>query len=45
MSYSCGYFQNESDTLEQAQANKAVYILKKANLKKGMEVVPSLREQ
>lgn len=39
MSYSCGYFQNESDTLEQAQVNKADYILKKANLKEGMELL------
>lgn len=36
MSYSCGYFQNESDTLEQAQAGKVDYILKKLNLEEGM---------
>lgn len=36
MSYSCGYFQNESDTLEQAQAGKVDYILRKLNLKEDM---------
>ncbi len=36
MSYSCGYFQNESDTLKQAQAGKVDYILRKLNLKKDM---------
>jgi len=32
MTYSCGYFKTEDDTLDQAQANKADYILKKLNL-------------
>jgi cyclopropane-fatty-acyl-phospholipid synthase len=35
MTYSCGYFRSEDDTLEQAQANKIDYILKKLNLKEG----------
>lgn len=36
MSYSCGYFRSETDTLEQAQVNKVDYILDKLNLEKGM---------
>ncbi len=39
MSYSCGYFQNENDTLKQAQAGKVDYILRKANLKEGMHLL------
>ncbi|MDE6620303.1 MAG: cyclopropane-fatty-acyl-phospholipid synthase family protein [Lachnospiraceae bacterium] len=39
MSYSCGYFQKEDDTLYQAQLNKVDYILKKLYLKKGMELL------
>lgn len=35
MTYSCGYFESEMDTLEQAQANKVDYILKKPNLQEG----------
>lgn len=35
MTYSCGYFKAEDDTLDQAQANKVEYILKKLNLKEG----------
>lgn len=35
MTYSCGYFEDENDTLEQAQTNKVDYILKKLNLKEG----------
>lgn len=35
MTYSCGYFITDHDTLEQAQANKVNYILKKLNLKEG----------
>ena len=35
MTYSCGYFENEKDTLEQSQVNKVDYILKKLNLKEG----------
>ncbi|WP_050608428.1 class I SAM-dependent methyltransferase [Clostridium niameyense] len=33
MSYSCGYFKNEDDTLYDAEMNKIHYILKKLNLK------------
>lgn len=39
MSYSCGYFRNEDDTLEQAQYNKVDYILQKLYLKKGMRLL------
>ncbi|MDE6219724.1 MAG: cyclopropane-fatty-acyl-phospholipid synthase family protein [Lachnospiraceae bacterium] len=39
MSYSCGYFQKEDDTLYQAQRNKVDYILKKLYLKEGMELL------
>ena len=36
MSYSCGYFLHEDDTLYQAQVNKVDYILQKLYLKEGM---------
>lgn len=39
MSYSCGYFLHENDTLRQAQQNKIDYILKKLNLQKGMSLL------
>lgn len=39
MSYSCGYFLHEDDTLEQAQKNKVDYILKKLYLKEGMTLL------
>lgn len=39
MSYSCGYFKTEEDTLYQAQVNKAEHILQKLNLKKGMSLL------
>lgn len=39
MSYSCGYFRNEDDTLQQAQENKVDYILSKLCLKEGMSLV------
>ena len=39
MSYSCGYFKNENDTLYQAQVNKVDYILKKLYLKEGMTLL------
>ena len=39
MSYSCGYFRNEDDTLYQAQVNKVDYILKKLCLKEGMTLL------
>ncbi len=35
MTYSCGYFKNEDDSLDDAQKNKVDYILKKLNLKEG----------
>ena len=39
MSYSCGYFREADDTLHQAQANKAAYILEKLHLEEGMEIL------
>jgi cyclopropane-fatty-acyl-phospholipid synthase len=39
MSYSCAYFKNENDTLEQAQHNKVHYILDKLALKPGMRLL------
>lgn len=39
MSYSCGYFLHEDDTLYQAQVNKVDYILKKLYLKEGMTLL------
>lgn len=39
MSYSCGYFLHEEDTLYQAQRNKIDYILKKLYLKEGMSLL------
>lgn len=39
MSYSCGYFMHEDDTLYQAQVNKVDYILKKLYLKEGMTLL------
>lgn len=39
MSYSCGYFIHEEDTLYQAQVNKVDYILKKLNLQEGMSLL------
>lgn len=39
MSYSCGYFLREEDTLYQAQKNKVDYILKKLYLKEGMSLL------
>lgn len=35
MAYSCAYFKNEYDSLEQAQYNKNDYVLRKVILKKG----------
>ncbi|MGH4139007.1 class I SAM-dependent methyltransferase [Clostridium sp.] len=35
MTYSCGYFESETDTLNKAQKNKTNYILKKLNLNEG----------
>nr|WP_318684269.1 cyclopropane-fatty-acyl-phospholipid synthase family protein [uncultured Acetatifactor sp.] len=39
MSYSCGYFFHENDTLYQAQVNKVDYILKKLYLQEGMSLL------
>lgn len=39
MSYSCGYFLHEEDTLYQAQLNKVDYILKKLYLQEGMSLL------
>lgn len=39
MSYSCGYFLHEDDTLYQAQVNKVDYILKKLRLAEGMSLL------
>lgn len=39
MSYSCGYFLHENDSLYQAQVQKVDYILKKLYLKEGMELL------
>ena len=39
MSYSCGYFKNDTDSLYQAQVNKADYILQKLYLKPNMTLL------
>ncbi|MDO4339991.1 MAG: class I SAM-dependent methyltransferase [Eubacteriales bacterium] len=39
LSYSCGYFLHDDDTLYQAQVNKVDYILKKLCLKEGMTLL------
>lgn len=39
MSYSCGYFLHEEDSLYQAQVNKVDYILKKLYIKPGMSLL------
>ena len=39
MTYSCGYFENETDSLKQAQENKENHILKKLNLKEGQSLL------
>lgn len=39
MSYSCGYFKEETDTLYQAQVNKVEHILEKLCLKEGMTLL------
>lgn len=39
LSYSCGYFKNENDSLYDAQMNKIHHILKKLNLKEGMTLL------
>ena len=37
--YSCAYFKNENDTLEQAQQNKIDHIIKKLNIKPNQRVL------
>ena len=37
--YSCGYFKNETDTLEQAQINKINHIVKKLDIKSNQKVL------
>ena len=37
--YSCGYFKNETDTLEQAQINKIKHIVKKLDLRPNQKVL------
>lgn len=39
LSYSCGYFLHDNDTLYQAQLNKIHYILEKLYLKEGMTLL------
>ncbi len=39
MSYSCGYFKNENDSLYDAQLNKINYTLKKLRLKENMKLL------
>lgn len=39
LSYSCGYFLHEDDTLYQAQVNKVDYILEKLYLQEGMSLL------
>lgn len=39
MSYSCGYFKEETDTLFRAQQNKVHHILQKLQLKEGMHLL------
>jgi cyclopropane-fatty-acyl-phospholipid synthase len=37
--YSCGYFKNKNDTLEEAQNNKIQHIIKKLNIKPNQKVL------
>lgn len=39
LSYSCGYFKTDEDTLYEAQVNKTDYILKKLGLQDGMSLL------
>ena len=39
MSYSCGYFISEDDSLRDAQVNKVHHILRKLNIKEGMSLL------
>ena len=37
--YSCGYFKNENDSLEEAQNNKIKHVIKKLNIKPNQKVL------
>ena len=37
--YSCGYFKNDNDTLEDAQNNKIQHIIKKLNIQSNQKVL------
>jgi len=37
--YSCGYFENENDTLETAQNNKIQHVIKKLNIQENQKVL------
>ena len=39
MNYSCGYFKNDTDSLNEAQINKINHILNKLNLKEGQSLL------
>lgn len=39
MQYSCGYFHNENISLDQAQFDKKIHIIKKLNIKKKMKIL------
>ncbi len=39
MTYSCGYFKNDTDSLTEAQKNKVEHILKKLNLSEGQSLL------
>lgn len=39
LTYSCAYFKDENDTLDEAQMNKIHHILKKLNLEEGMSLL------
>ena len=39
LSYSCGYFKNENDSLYEAQMNKIHHLLKKLNLREGLTLL------
>ncbi|MBT2728043.1 class I SAM-dependent methyltransferase [Bacillus sp. ISL-75] len=39
MTYSCGYFQTQGDSLKTAQQNKVAHILKKLNLQEGQRLL------
>lgn len=39
MTYSCAYFENDSDSLETAQTNKIAMLLRKADIRTGHKVL------